>query len=195
MCVCSGAHVQVCFTVCIYAVGFCAHTSVVLYRAVDVCYGACDPAVLGVGGGYTNSHQGLSRSQDSTPCPPNSQRWRLGLSLKPQHLSHRMGKANCPANSCSLSYNSLRPLEEEPGSRCAETPAKSFSFGICLGLGPRRRGYFLPGSRGEDQLSHTQPHQLCLSCRSLDNLQVSSLCHKDTLDAVMRPLSGQQKAH
>lgn len=58
VCMCGGAHVHVCFTVCICAVRFCAHPSVVLYVAFDVCYGAvfvtricvcaCDPAVLGV---------------------------------------------------------------------------------------------------------------------------------------------------
>lgn len=58
VCVCDGAHVHVCFTVCICAVRFCAHPSAVLYVAVDMCYGAvlvtricvcaCGPAVLGV---------------------------------------------------------------------------------------------------------------------------------------------------
>lgn len=69
-------------------------------------------------GGAQGSHQGLSRGQ----------RWRLGLSLKPKHLSYHMEKANFPANSCSIPYSSLRPLEEEPSSRCANTHAKSFSF-------------------------------------------------------------------
>lgn len=40
VCVCGGAHVHVCFTVYICAVRFCAHPSVVLYVAVDVCYEA-----------------------------------------------------------------------------------------------------------------------------------------------------------
>lgn len=80
VCVCGGAHVQVCFTVCICAVGFCAHTSVVLCIAVDVCYGACDPAVLGVCGG---TQVATKASPGARTPPPAHQTARGGAWVYP----------------------------------------------------------------------------------------------------------------
>lgn len=87
---------------------------------------ACGPAALG--GWGTKKPPRPLQGPGFHPLPPNSQRWRLGLSLKPKHLSYHMEKVNCPANGCSIPYSSLRPLEEEPSSRCANTPAKNFRF-------------------------------------------------------------------
>lgn len=128
--VCGGARVHVCFSVCICGVRFCVHASVLLSVCssgcvlrscvivrIHVC--TCGPAALGR---VHKSHQDLSRGQDSTPCPPNSQRWRLDFSLRPKHVSYRMEKANCPANSCSLSHGSRGPWRKSPAPDVQKYP-------------------------------------------------------------------------
>lgn len=89
-------------------------------------------------------------------------------------LPHGEGKLSC--NSCSMPYSSLRPPEEEPSSRCADTAPRASAFVISACI---RKTGLLPA--WEWGLSHMQPRQICLCLGSLDDFGISSLCHRAPL--------------
>lgn len=102
-------------------------------------------------------------------------------------LPHGEGKLSC--NSCSMPYSSLRPPEEEPSSRCADTAPRASAFVICLGLHPED---WATSCLGVGALPHAATSNLPVPRvpRRLWDLQPMP---QGTLDAEM-PLSGQETA-